>query len=125
LNPIKVFLSIFAAGIALTLVLGAIGYQQDMAGGEKEQEPAGDTPETLNVPGYMQSCISCHGGDLRGVGTAPSLRNLEHLSKEEIIDVITNGRGGMPGNMAAGNEEAATEYLLTIQNTGAEEQEDH
>jgi cytochrome c550 len=116
MNPIKVFLSIFAAGIALTIALSAIGYQQDLAGGEKEQEAPGDLAPTLNIPGYMQSCIGCHGTDLRGVGTAPSLRNLEHLTEEEIVDIITNGRGAMPGGMASGNEEAAAEYLLSIEN---------
>lgn len=43
-------------------------------------------------------CIACHGGELEG-GAGPALRGVgDRLSKEELVDVITNGRnnGAMP-----------------------------
>ncbi len=43
-------------------------------------------------------CIACHGGELEG-GGAPSLRGIgDTLSKDELVDTITNGRanGAMP-----------------------------
>ncbi len=41
-------------------------------------------------------CISCHGAELEG-GGAPALRGVGDLmSKEELVDTITNGQGGMP-----------------------------
>lgn len=43
------------------------------------------------------ACISCHGVELEG-GGAPTLRGVgDHLNKEELVDIITNGKGeGMP-----------------------------
>lgn len=114
MNPIRVFLSIFAVGILLTLILGAIGFNLDLEGDLADGEN-GETSETLNVPGSMSSCIGCHGTDLRGVGVAPSLRDLGHLSEEEILDIIVNGVGTMPGGMANGKEEEVLDYLLSIQ----------
>ncbi|WP_202080664.1 c-type cytochrome [Caldalkalibacillus salinus] len=106
MNPIKVFLSIFTAGIALTLVLGIVGFKE----GEELAGPS--TAETH--PDFMQSCINCHGADLRGTGQSPNLRHLD-LTEEEILDVVTNGVGAMPGGQAAGHEEEVVEYLQSIQ----------
>lgn len=115
MNPIRVFFSIFAVGIVLTLILGAIGFSLDLEGDQMAEGDTGETTETLNVPASMKSCISCHGTDLRGVATAPSLRDLGHLTDAEILDIITNGKGTMPGGMAAGKEEEVLDYLLSIQ----------
>jgi menaquinol-cytochrome c reductase cytochrome b/c subunit len=44
-------------------------------------------------------CIGCHAADLGGQGNAPSLARVgDRLSKEELAEVITNGRnnGAMP-----------------------------
>ncbi|CAM3971652.1 c-type cytochrome [Paenibacillus alkaliterrae] len=42
-------------------------------------------------------CIGCHAADLKGQGSIPGLAGVgDLLTKEEIADVITNGRGGMP-----------------------------
>jgi mono/diheme cytochrome c family protein len=116
MNPIKIFLSIFAAGIALTIALSAVGYQQDLTGEEVEQVEPGETADTLNVPSYMQSCLGCHGTDLRGGGAAPGIRNLAHLTKDQIVDILVNGQGqGMPGGLIPGKEVDAAEYLLSIE----------
>lgn len=43
------------------------------------------------------NCLSCHGTDYQGQGPAPALAGIGDLySKEELAEVITNGRGGMP-----------------------------
>jgi cytochrome c550 len=111
MNPIKVFLSIFAVGIGLTLILGIIGFKTDLA-----DEGPGDTPQQVSHPAFMSSCINCHGNDLQGMTTAPSIVNLAHLTDEELYDILVNGIGAMPGGMAAGNEEAVIEYLRSIEN---------
>ncbi len=51
------------------------------------------------------SCIQCHGENMQGnPGVAPSV--FEHdYSKEEIIDIILNGKGIMPGGLFTGSEE--------------------
>ncbi|MFF2482186.1 c-type cytochrome [Paenibacillus sp. NPDC058071] len=42
-------------------------------------------------------CVSCHAADLKGNGNIPALTGVgDRLSKEELVDVVTNGRGGMP-----------------------------
>jgi len=41
-------------------------------------------------------CIACHGSELEGA-SAPALRGIgDRMSKDEIYNVIANGRGGMP-----------------------------
>lgn len=109
MNPIKVFLSIFVLGIGLTLVLAFIGLNTDMAGEDTE-----DTSDDASHPSYMSACIGCHGADLQGAGSAPSLLDLGHLTDDEIRDILVNGRGAMPAGMAAGNEDAVIEYLRSI-----------
>jgi menaquinol-cytochrome c reductase cytochrome b/c subunit len=44
------------------------------------------------------ACISCHGVDLEGAGSTPALRGIgDVLNKEELIAIITDGKGdGMP-----------------------------
>ena len=55
---------------------------------------AADDPAFTNI--MQAQCISCHGAELEG-GAGPALRGIgDRLSKEEIAEVITNGRGGMP-----------------------------
>lgn len=41
-------------------------------------------------------CIACHGAELEG-GGAPALRGVgDRMSKEELVDIVTNGRNAMP-----------------------------
>lgn len=104
----------------LILVLTACGGGDGEApSGEGEGENAtteetGGESSSLASQGeaaYQKSCISCHGANLEG-GMGPALKGL-NLSKEEIVDIIKNGKGSMPGNLAPGNEEAIAEYLLS------------
>lgn len=51
-----------------------------------------------------QSCSGCHGGNLEG-GAGPALSDVgARLSKEEILNVIKNGRPGMPAGLLQGDE---------------------
>ncbi|WP_339264619.1 cytochrome c [Solibacillus sp. FSL W7-1472] len=59
------------------------------------------------------SCVGCHGGDLTG-SMGPDLTNTS-LSKEEIVNVLVNGKGAMPKGTADGEEEAVAEYILSLQ----------
>jgi len=65
-----------------------------------------------------QNCITCHGDQLDGRGAENM--NLQtvgsRLSAEEIANVITNGRGGMPafkGNLTDDEIAALSEWLST------------
>ncbi len=44
---------------------------------------------------YTTNCARCHGGFGEGKGTNPSLQK-NGLGVEQIIHIITNGRGSMP-----------------------------
>ncbi|HEY8524584.1 MAG TPA: cytochrome c [Acidimicrobiales bacterium] len=78
---------------------------------------------TTTVPGpdgraiYQASCAGCHGAEGEG-GVGPSLRGIgEHHSVAHLIEVITNGRGGMPaweGRLTPAEIEAVATYVSTI-----------
>jgi menaquinol-cytochrome c reductase cytochrome b/c subunit len=79
------------------------------------EEPSEPTPVATSIvaeddPAYEQvymkaSCVQCHGTDLKGGGGLPSLLGIgDKYSKDEIMDIINNGIGGM-----------AAQYDLNIQ----------
>ncbi|TLS36120.1 c-type cytochrome [Pseudalkalibacillus caeni] len=51
---------------------------------------------------FQQNCASCHGENLEG-GTGPALENTD-LSKDEILNQIQKGGGGMPANLVEGEK---------------------
>jgi cytochrome c oxidase subunit 2 len=72
---------------ALAFPLAACGDDDGGSGGDASGEDV-----------YNSNCARCHGPDGEG-GTGPELGGgavAENMSLEEQIDVITNGRGGMP-----------------------------
>lgn len=50
---------------------------------------------------YVGNCQSCHGGDLAGSGSNPSIQG---LSYDEVMDAIENGPGSMPSNIVGGED---------------------
>lgn len=50
---------------------------------------------------YM-SCAGCHGQNLEG-GVGPALKGTQ-LSAEDILKVIENGQGTMPGGLVSGED---------------------
>ncbi|AJY77147.1 menaquinol-cytochrome c reductase cytochrome b/c subunit [Paenibacillus beijingensis] len=71
--------------------------------GVEEQKPSAPEAETAlvdpNDPAVeltkKAACISCHGTDLKGSGSqVPSLHGIgERYSKEQLVDIVTNGKG--------------------------------
>lgn len=100
---------LLAALFGATLVLGACG------GGDKADDGGnGDTAAGIDADKvYQANCASCHGGNLEGRGSAPSLANAGSThSEEEIHDIIQNGQGGMPPGLIQGEElEAVAKWL--------------
>ncbi|MDP1420818.1 cytochrome c [Peribacillus simplex] len=115
-NPVMPFIIIMVFGIGLMFLLSfkGLGDAKDLAkekeGGEKteETESASASPEDI----YKQNCISCHGDAYQG-GVGPALKGVgDRLSVDEVKDVITNGRGGMPpGLVEEQNVDAMAEYI--------------
>ncbi len=117
------------------LVLGACGGGGDEGaddatenGGEDQtEEQTGDDGDTGDDGGesaavnadeakeyFQQSCAGCHGGDLSG-NNGPNLQTIgADYNKDEILDIIKNGKGSMPGDMASGDEaETIAAWLAT------------
>ncbi|WP_099158529.1 cytochrome c550 [Virgibacillus ndiopensis] len=102
-NAVIPYALIAVIGIALVIVLSVVGIGQrdaiqkaDEGGGEKQEQTEGgataDDPEAI----FENNCASCHGADLTG-GMGPDLTKVgSRLSKDEIKDIVMNGRGDMP-----------------------------
>jgi cytochrome c550 len=101
-NAVIPYILIMVLGIVLVFALSfkGLGDAKDAAknkgaGKDKTTETAAATdPEGI----YKQTCIACHGDQYQGV-VGPSLKGIgKKLSKEQIIDIITKGKGNMPPN---------------------------
>ena len=108
-NPLIPFAFIAVLGLGLMFLFSFVGLNQakNIADGGTGGEVELLTGEEL----YQRSCIGCHGNELQGVA-GPALVNLQ-LTEEEIKDVIVNGQGTMPGNLASPEEAAVLAEWLT------------
>ncbi|WP_064093067.1 cytochrome c551 [Rossellomorea aquimaris] len=89
-----------------SLVLAACGGN---GGDSTETSSGGVDPEKI----VNNKCTSCHGGNLEG-GMGPALEKIgSQLSKDEILEIIQNGKGSqMPAGLIKGEEaEAVAEWL--------------
>ncbi|KOY82213.1 c-type cytochrome [Lysinibacillus macroides] len=98
----------------LTLVFGSAIFLAACGGGDKNasDNEGSTTPDGEAIA--MKSCVSCHGGELQGA-SGPALNDVgSRLSESEILDVINNGRPGMPGGLVKGEDaEAVAQWLAT------------
>jgi cytochrome c550 len=119
-NPIVPFILIMVFGIGLMFFLSfkGLGDHEELAkeaegGDEKTEEVASANPEDL----YKSAgCIGCHGDAYQGV-SGPKLVGIgEKYSKDEIKDILVNGKGsGMPGGLVQGEQaDAVAEWLTTL-----------
>jgi len=102
----------------LTLVFGSAIFLAACGGGGDKNNATGNNDTAAEPDGKaiaMKSCVTCHGGELQGMGSAPALNNVgSRLSEEEILNVINNGRGAMPGGLIKGADaEAVAKWLAT------------
>jgi len=111
-NTAMPYLIIFAFGIVAIFFMSFIGLNNmDEIAGEKAEEQVAASPEDT----YKQSCIACHGDQYQGA-VGPALTGVgDRHSKEELVDILTNGTAnGMPGGLVAGQEDAMAEWLMTL-----------
>lgn len=84
-------------GTALVMGLAACGGGDDDKGTDTASDDAG-------AKIFDQKCSGCHGGDLTG-GMGPNLTKVgSKYSKDEILDIIKNGKGQMPANVVTGDD---------------------
>ena len=109
-NMKKKWLATFMLGSAL--MLGACG-GDDSGTEDKDKDTGSETTESGTTADAseqvaQQRCTTCHGGNLQGMGNTPALNDIgSRLSEEEILNVIENGQGGMPGGLVKGEEAKA------------------
>ncbi|MFF2752204.1 cytochrome c551 [Psychrobacillus sp. NPDC058041] len=78
--------------------------------GTTTTETAAVDPEKI----VKAKCTTCHGGNLQGQGNFPNLMNVgSRLSKDEILKVLENGRGGMPAGLVTGADADAVAQWLS------------
>lgn len=87
---------LLAALFGVVLTLGACGGGGDDAADNGDNGDAGATDNAAAEEVYKDNCASCHGADLSG-GAGPDLTSVgADYSKDEIVDIIQNGKGQMP-----------------------------
>lgn len=111
--------ALIAAAIALALT-GCGGAKEDgnqgAQGGQPEQEQGQQQDGQAQQPSsgeydvakaealYKQSCAACHGANLEGA-VGPDLQTVgSRLSKDDILNILQNGRGQMPGGLVKGED---------------------
>ncbi|SDC12328.1 cytochrome c551 [Terribacillus halophilus] len=92
-------IAIACSSLGFMLFLAACGSNDDAA----------ETPQEA----YENNCAMCHGQDLSGGNGGPPLDNLgSKYTQEELVDIMENGKGGMPAGQAEGEEaEKIAEWL--------------
>ena len=87
-----------------------------------------ETKEDTKLSGghllYNNKCSSCHGAELKGNPASgfPSLINIKsRLNRKEVSNIITNGRGMMPGfsQLSALEKQRIIDFLLDEEKTEA------
>lgn len=119
-NPVHPYWLIMFLGIIAMFLMSfkGIGDMREIAskseeGREKTEEVSAVAPEEL----YQQKgCVACHGGDYQGVGSNPALTGVgDRLSKDEIINLLVNGRGNMPGGLVSEDQaDEMAEWLSSL-----------
>ncbi|MBK3495989.1 cytochrome c [Viridibacillus sp. YIM B01967] len=102
--------TLLALLLGSALVLGACGGKEKV----KEEGTAGTETVKIDAEKIAQAnCISCHGETLEGRGNFPNISKIgATLSKDEILDVVKNGKGNMPKiNISSDEAEAVAKWL--------------
>lgn len=108
-NPLIPFATTAVVGIFLIVILSFYGdYHREQAAQQEQGAGAEMSAKEL----YLQNCVSCHGENLEG-GAGPALKKVgARMSKEEILQQILEGGGGMPAGILTGKKaEAVAEWL--------------
>lgn len=120
-NPVIPYAIIAALGILAVIIISYLGANQRLAieednndNGEEATEEVEEGETAMDAEDiFKNSCANCHGDDLSGEGSNPDLTEVgSRLSAEEIEEIINEGQGDMPAEMASPEEaEVLAEWL--------------
>ncbi|TDM12604.1 cytochrome c551 [Macrococcus lamae] len=82
-------------------------------GGEQSKQTENTSSADPGKTAFQQNtCVGCHGKDMEGA-SGPNLQKIgSKYSKEQILNIIKNGKGAMPKGQAEGKEaEQIADYL--------------
>ncbi|WP_019394897.1 cytochrome c551 [Priestia filamentosa] len=99
--------------IGATLIMSGCGDSEEKSSSKEEKINVDEAGEAGKL--YKQSCLGCHGDNLQG-NNGPNLQQVgKKYSKEELSEIIVNGRGSMPKGLLE-KEEAnkVAEWLSTM-----------
>lgn len=112
----RLSLSLVAAVLVFALsACGGGGGQQSQPNTNQPatEQPSTEAPSTAPSGSYdvataeavyKNTCAGCHGQTLEGA-VGPNLQKVGGtLSKEQILEVLKNGRGSMPAGLAKGED---------------------
>ncbi|EJQ98414.1 MULTISPECIES: cytochrome c550 [Bacillus] len=105
-NPLIPFALIAALGIIVMFVFSfqGINKSKELADAKNGGKPAQTASKPEDI--VKQSCTSCHGDQLQGA-VGPNLQKIGgKLSKDEIKEVISKGKGNMPPNIVPADQAA-------------------
>jgi len=93
----KAFASALAAFLAVILLAGCGGGKSSGGGGQASGGSEAEFEQAVSIFN-ANSCVNCHASDLSGnMGGNSNLKKVgSRLSKDEIAQVISEGRGLMP-----------------------------
>ncbi|GEK35360.1 c-type cytochrome [Kurthia sibirica] len=120
-NPIVPYLLIIAFGLGLIFYMSLIGVDKKQeaknndAKTEQGEKNKGSASETDPKAITSAKCISCHGDDLKGGGSAPSLHGTG-LKTDAVKKILVEGRGGMPAGLLSDDSEldAVAKYIADL-----------
>lgn len=105
-----------ASLLTFALLTGCGGGETDDSQGESGDSGASETEVADGSAAeeiYNNNCMGCHGGNLEG-GAGPALDTIgASMSKDDIADVIKNGKGQMPAQkqLSDGDVDTLAEWL--------------
>ncbi len=112
-------LAVWGMAGALALMLTACGgnQAQPQQSAPTNNQPAAQQPSGGQAGGaaggfdaaaaeakFKQTCAACHGADLQGQ-VGPNLTKVgSKYSKEQILDILKNGKNSMPAGLVSGQD---------------------
>lgn len=105
---------LLALFMGTSLILAACSGGDDAKEKEADSKKSSEETTTANAGDaqkfYDQKCAACHGGEIEQVAGLGA-----DLTKEEIEDIIINGRGSMPKGLLKDEEAAVVAEWLVEQ----------